>query len=109
MRRGPECAWKLRSCGRSAQMSQQPARAARVFGRDHRHLPQAIRRPWTQVGQIAYRSGDHIQRSGQVKCCLILLSSVALGTAPITVSTCRPFRKKRMLGMDRTLNRIAVR
>src|SRR5919112_3990220 len=43
------------------------------------------------------------------RCCLILPSSVALGTAPMTVSTCCPFLKKRMLGIERTLKRIAVR
>src|SRR5918995_116696 len=43
------------------------------------------------------------------RCCLIFPSSVALGTAPTTVSTCCPFLKNRMLGIERTLNRIAVR
>src|SRR5262245_11342935 len=47
-------------------------------------------------------------RFGQARCCLILPSRVALGTFPMTVSTCFPPLKKRMLGMERTLNRIAV-
>jgi hypothetical protein len=43
------------------------------------------------------------------RCCLIFPSRVAFGTAPTTVSTCCPFLKNRMLGIERTLNRIAVR
>src|SRR5215208_5791395 len=69
-------------------------------------------------GPARLRAVDHPARPGvwrrgapaaQARCCLIFPSSVALGTEPITVSTCCPFLKNRMLGIERTLNRIAVR
>src|SRR5690606_23310472 len=45
---------------------------------------------------------------GRQRCSWIFRSRCAFGTAPTTVSTCRPSLKNRMLGIDRTLNRAAV-
>src|SRR5919108_4318032 len=101
-------------------MAQQASGAPRVFGGDHGGLSQGLGGAGREISQIAERRGDDVQGSpgrpapppcgpAYARCCLIFPSSVALGTAPITVSTCCPFLKNRMLGIERTLNRMAVR
>src|SRR5687768_20996 len=47
-------------------------------------------------------------RPSRYACSANFRSRCDFGTAPTTVSTCFPSLKNRMLGMDRTLNRIAV-
>src|SRR5258708_39518637 len=43
------------------------------------------------------------------RCCWIFCSKTGFGYAPTTVSTWRPSLKNRILGIERTLKRIAVR
>lgn len=47
-----------------AEMAEQLAGMARVFGADRRHATQHLLRAWRQVGQVADRRGDHVQGSG---------------------------------------------
>src|SRR5436190_1808754 len=42
------------------------------------------------------------------RCCWIFCSNTGFGYAPTSVSTCRPSLKNRILGIERTLMRIAV-
>src|SRR5205814_5750639 len=42
------------------------------------------------------------------RCCWIFCSNIGFGYAPTSVSTCRPSLKNRILGIERTLKRIAV-
>ena len=101
-------------------MAQQASGAPGILGGHHGGLSQCLGGAGREIPQVAERRGDDVQgapgRAGPPpcgpahgRCCLIFPSSVALGTAPMTVSTCCPFLKNRMLGMDRTLKRMAVR
>ncbi len=57
----------------------------------------------------AVRNTDHGSRIGfHPRCCSIFSTMCSFGTTPTTVSTCWPFLKKRMLGIERTLKRTAV-
>src|SRR5574338_1056235 len=90
---------------RGAQVGQKTAGTTGVLGSHHANKPEDLGRARGEVPEIAQRRRDDVQRGAHPRCFLIRSSRVAFGTAPTTVSTWRPSRKKRMLGMERTLKR----